>query len=274
MPCLVPYLVMKFLPRTLLSWRYTGRRRPGTPALSLDGRGARPARRDRQFPRLVDLGGCAITINGTEYRARDLRGTDQPSFTVTEKARSSLRWPRTVGWTQSPSPSPPRRPPPSSPSPRTTRGRGARTTATRQSVDYSVFSDERTGLVLEPLRWVRATLDNDRPYEWLAFKVGSGRPTGLGVHGRDLPARGIPSDRQALRRAVRRAPDSVVQLPTIAFCAVASSDRSRPRSATRGTRQSSYCGSVADHPATTGYPRLYRTPVIGSRTSAAWLLCA
>ncbi|RSM43824.1 DNA cytosine methyltransferase [Amycolatopsis balhimycina DSM 5908] len=46
------------------------------------------------FPRLVDPGGRANTINGTEYRARDLRGTDQPSFTVTEKARSWLRWPQ------------------------------------------------------------------------------------------------------------------------------------------------------------------------------------
>ncbi|MEV5721811.1 hypothetical protein AB0L41_48845 [Amycolatopsis mediterranei] len=27
------------------------------------------------FPRLVDSGGRAITINGTEHRARDLRGT-------------------------------------------------------------------------------------------------------------------------------------------------------------------------------------------------------
>ncbi|MDX3192941.1 DNA cytosine methyltransferase [Streptomyces sp. MN03-5084-2B] len=49
------------------------------------------------FPRLVDPGGRAITINGTEYRARDLRGTDQPSFTVTEKARSWLRWPQDGG---------------------------------------------------------------------------------------------------------------------------------------------------------------------------------
>ncbi|MBP2323297.1 DNA (cytosine-5)-methyltransferase 1 [Kibdelosporangium banguiense] len=45
------------------------------------------------FPRLVDPGGRAITINGTDYRARDLRATGQPSFTVTEKARSWLRWP-------------------------------------------------------------------------------------------------------------------------------------------------------------------------------------
>ncbi|WP_143268767.1 DNA cytosine methyltransferase [Amycolatopsis vastitatis] len=36
-------------------------------------------------------------MNGTEYRARDLRGTDQPSFTVTEKARSWLRWPQDGG---------------------------------------------------------------------------------------------------------------------------------------------------------------------------------
>ncbi|QKV74088.1 DNA cytosine methyltransferase [Amycolatopsis sp. Hca4] len=49
------------------------------------------------FPRLVDPGGRAITINGTEYCARDLRGTDRPSFTVTEKARSWLRWPQDGG---------------------------------------------------------------------------------------------------------------------------------------------------------------------------------
>ncbi|WP_431874529.1 DNA cytosine methyltransferase [Amycolatopsis sacchari] len=40
----------------------------------------------------------------------------------------------------------------------------------RESVDYSVFTDERTGLVLEPLRWVLAALDLDRPFEWLAFE--------------------------------------------------------------------------------------------------------
>lgn len=49
------------------------------------------------FPRLVDPGGRAITINGTEYRPRDLRDVDQPSFTVTEKARSWLRWPQDGG---------------------------------------------------------------------------------------------------------------------------------------------------------------------------------
>lgn len=42
-------------------------------------------------------GGRAITINGTEYRARGLRGADQPSFTVTEKAWSCLRWPHEGG---------------------------------------------------------------------------------------------------------------------------------------------------------------------------------
>lgn len=45
-----------------------------------------------------------------------------------------------------------------------------KTLQARQSVDFSVLSDERTRLVLEPLRWVLAALDNDRPYEWIAFE--------------------------------------------------------------------------------------------------------
>ncbi|OXM61444.1 DNA cytosine methyltransferase [Amycolatopsis vastitatis] len=49
------------------------------------------------LPRLVDPGGRAIMINGTEYRARDLRGTDVPSFAVTENARSWLCWPQDGG---------------------------------------------------------------------------------------------------------------------------------------------------------------------------------
>ncbi|WP_431874527.1 DNA cytosine methyltransferase [Amycolatopsis sacchari] len=43
------------------------------------------------FPRLADEGE-SVTINGTSYRARDFRSTGEPSFTVTEKARSWLRW--------------------------------------------------------------------------------------------------------------------------------------------------------------------------------------
>lgn len=39
------------------------------------------------FPRRADRQG-SITIDGVEYRARDLRSTDLPSFTLTEKARS------------------------------------------------------------------------------------------------------------------------------------------------------------------------------------------
>ncbi|WP_394621001.1 DNA cytosine methyltransferase [Lentzea sp. JNUCC 0626] len=49
------------------------------------------------FPRLADPGAQVITIGGTDYRARDLRHADQPSFTVTEKARSWQRWPSTDG---------------------------------------------------------------------------------------------------------------------------------------------------------------------------------
>lgn len=46
------------------------------------------------FPRAYDGGsGGAITINGKEYRARDLRDADEPAFTVTEKARSWMRYP-------------------------------------------------------------------------------------------------------------------------------------------------------------------------------------
>jgi DNA (cytosine-5)-methyltransferase 1 len=49
------------------------------------------------FRRLVDPGGRAITINGTACLARDLRSADWPNFTVTEKARSWLRWPLECG---------------------------------------------------------------------------------------------------------------------------------------------------------------------------------
>ena len=43
------------------------------------------------FPRKADRGE-AVTIDGTQYRARDLRPDDQPSQTVTEKARSWSRF--------------------------------------------------------------------------------------------------------------------------------------------------------------------------------------
>ncbi|WP_394621002.1 DNA cytosine methyltransferase [Lentzea sp. JNUCC 0626] len=46
----------------------------------------------------------------------------------------------------------------------------AKTLEARQTVDYSIFTDERTGLVLEPLRWVLAATDAGTPYEWLAFE--------------------------------------------------------------------------------------------------------
>ena len=39
------------------------------------------------FPRLAD-GRESVNIDGTDYRARDLRQTEKPSFAVTEKARS------------------------------------------------------------------------------------------------------------------------------------------------------------------------------------------
>jgi DNA (cytosine-5)-methyltransferase 1 len=39
------------------------------------------------FPRLAD-GRESVSIDGTDYRARDLRQTEKPSFAVTEKARS------------------------------------------------------------------------------------------------------------------------------------------------------------------------------------------
>jgi DNA (cytosine-5)-methyltransferase 1 len=39
------------------------------------------------FPRLAD-GQDSVIIDGTAYRARDFRREDEPSFTVTSKARS------------------------------------------------------------------------------------------------------------------------------------------------------------------------------------------
>lgn len=44
------------------------------------------------FPRLTDGRGDVATIGGVEYRARDLRSADEPSFVVTEKARSWSRF--------------------------------------------------------------------------------------------------------------------------------------------------------------------------------------
>lgn len=45
------------------------------------------------FPRRYDGGsGGPVTINGTDYRRRDLRSATEPAFTVTEKARSWKRY--------------------------------------------------------------------------------------------------------------------------------------------------------------------------------------
>lgn len=43
------------------------------------------------FPRLADSGDV-VTLDGIEYRARDLRAATEPSQTVTEKSRSWTRW--------------------------------------------------------------------------------------------------------------------------------------------------------------------------------------
>lgn len=43
------------------------------------------------FPRKADSGDV-VTIDGADYRARDLRTGDQPAFGMTEKTRSSLRF--------------------------------------------------------------------------------------------------------------------------------------------------------------------------------------
>lgn len=42
--------------------------------------------------------------------------------------------------------------------------------ADREEVDYSSFDDERTGLVLEPLRWMLEAIDLGEPYEWACFE--------------------------------------------------------------------------------------------------------
>lgn len=44
------------------------------------------------FPRRADRG-AAVELNGVAYRARDIRRTELPAFTVTEKARSWTLWP-------------------------------------------------------------------------------------------------------------------------------------------------------------------------------------
>ena len=46
---------------------------------------------------------------------------------------------------------------------------GIKAVAARQIV-ASIFEDERTGLVLEPLRWALEALDWGRTYQWLAFE--------------------------------------------------------------------------------------------------------
>jgi DNA (cytosine-5)-methyltransferase 1 len=40
----------------------------------------------------------------------------------------------------------------------------------RQDALDQEFDDDRTALVLEPLRWALEALDNDEPYRWLAFE--------------------------------------------------------------------------------------------------------
>lgn len=40
----------------------------------------------------------------------------------------------------------------------------------RREDNLTVFDDERTGLVLEPLRWVMEGIDSGRPFKWLAFE--------------------------------------------------------------------------------------------------------
>lgn len=42
--------------------------------------------------------------------------------------------------------------------------------AARRPVDMSGLSDERTGLVLEPLRWALEAIDAGQPYEWITLE--------------------------------------------------------------------------------------------------------
>jgi DNA (cytosine-5)-methyltransferase 1 len=46
----------------------------------------------------------------------------------------------------------------------------ARAMARREPVDTAQFTDPRTALVLEPLRWALEAIDMGRPYKWLAFE--------------------------------------------------------------------------------------------------------
>lgn len=47
---------------------------------------------------------------------------------------------------------------------------GVKTLSAEQEVDYSLFSDDRTGLTLEPLRWALAAARSGHPFRWLAFE--------------------------------------------------------------------------------------------------------
>lgn len=42
--------------------------------------------------------------------------------------------------------------------------------ARREQIDFSVFDDERTALVLEPLRWILEAKDSGTPYEWISLE--------------------------------------------------------------------------------------------------------
>lgn len=46
----------------------------------------------------------------------------------------------------------------------------AKKMAAREAIDVSEFSDERTSLVLDPLRWALAAIDAGHPFPWLAFE--------------------------------------------------------------------------------------------------------
>lgn len=46
---------------------------------------------------------------------------------------------------------------------------GIKTLGARQTLD-GAFEDERTALVLEPLRWALEAIDSEAPYTWLAFE--------------------------------------------------------------------------------------------------------
>lgn len=57
-------------------------------------------------------------------------------------------------------------------------GRAALDTVSREAdrvwtgkpIDYGAFDDDRTGLVLEPLRWILERLMNDTPFRWIALE--------------------------------------------------------------------------------------------------------